>query len=376
MRVTLFIARLGIGGAEAQFSRLAIELAKLGHQVQVVTILSGGRYWDILSKEPDVELTAFFDSSADLPCVKFWHLMLAPWSLKLAISRFKPDVVYSALEVGNLVAALARKILGKGCLVWGIRCVNVVHSSRMALIVKMLAWMSRSPNGAISNSNAALEYYRTLGFKVDKWQVVPNGIDTTYFQPMSVNRQRIRDDWGILSNAILVGSVNRIVPMKNYPMLIEAAAILKEKFSNVFFVFVGKGEVHYVKQLQGMVREYGVEDRIVWAGECEDMPSVYSALDIYCTPSSGEGFSNSLAEAMACGLPCLATDAGDNSFVLGDLFETTPNDNTEVFAQELASLIEQKPKLPFMPARHHIEKKFSIVNMVTKTERIFVSLLS
>ena len=114
----------------------------------------------------------------------------------------------------------------------------------------------------------------------------------------------------------LIGMVARLDPIKDHLTFLNAAARLRANRSNVKFVCVGGGSSIYQDNLCQMVRQLGLEASVTWAGERFDLRKVYNALDLVTLTSLSEGFPNTLAEAMACGVACVATDVGDASRIL------------------------------------------------------------
>ena len=117
----------------------------------------------------------------------------------------------------------------------------------------------------------------------------------------------------MLEDEKLIGRIARLAPDKGYPIFLEAAALLSKERKDVRFVIAGAGPESYRRQLQLLSQELGLAERLIWAGARPDMPAVYNALDILCSSSDSEGFGLTVAEAMACGVPCVATDVGDSA---------------------------------------------------------------
>jgi len=113
----------------------------------------------------------------------------------------------------------------------------------------------------------------------------------------------------------------------------------------------------------------GLHGRLVWAGAREDMPAVYSALDIACSSSWGEGFPNVIGEAMACGVPCVVTDVGDSAWIVGETgFVVSPKDPQELAKslQKTITLVEEN-ELDRGMIRQRIIDNFSLSAFVEKT---------
>ncbi len=112
--------------------------------------------------------------------------------------------------------------------------------------------------------------------------------------------------------------------MKDHVTFLRAAAQIAKGSNALRFVCVGDGPSGYRRELQGRARGLGLTDRFVWAGKRTDMPAVYNALDILCQSSASEGFPNVIAETMACGVPCVATDVGDSARIVGGMGVIVP----------------------------------------------------
>jgi glycosyltransferase involved in cell wall biosynthesis len=104
-----------------------------------------------------------------------------------------------------------------------------------------------------------------------------------------------------------------------------------------------------------------INDCIVWAGYCGDMPAAYSTFDVAVSSSKGEGFPNVVGEAMACGVPCVVTDVGDSSWIVGNAGHSVPSGDPKALADAIEPFIidEQKRKSLGEKARARISEKFS-----------------
>jgi glycosyltransferase involved in cell wall biosynthesis len=161
-------------------------------------------------------------------------------------------------------------------------------------------------DGIVFNSEVALAAHRRYGFRSRLMQLVSNGIDLTAFAPRADLRAAVRQKLELPEDAVVVIAVGRLDPMKNWPGMLAATESLASQ--NVWFIAVGEG----TEQLPP-----GPQRRLL--GCRDDMPALYAAADIFLLASHfGEGTSVALAEAMACGLPVIVTDVGDNGAVAQD----------------------------------------------------------
>src|SRR5262249_59679496 len=119
---------------------------------------------------------------------------------------------------------------------------------------------------------------------------------------------------------LLVGCVARIVPVKDHPTFLRAAALVAARRSGVVFASVGDGPPEYRRGLEQLAAELGLGGRMRWLGVRSDMPAVHSALDVVVLCSAwGEGMPVAIGEAMACGVVPVVSDQSDMPRVVGDL---------------------------------------------------------
>ncbi len=182
-------------------------------------------------------------------------------------------------------------------------------------------------------------------------------------------------NWAWPTPETAVGVVGRLVPVKDHPTFLAAAARLRGEHPQARFVLVGDGPSGYRRSLIDEAARLGLGGQIVWAGERADMARVYNALDLLCLPSASEGFPNVLAEAMACGVPAVTTDVGDARSILGDTGEVVPPREPAALASALAhSLVLSADRRREMgeAARARIVARYAVAAMVARTEAALV----
>jgi glycosyltransferase involved in cell wall biosynthesis len=242
---------------------------------------------------------------------------------------------------------------------------------------RLQRWASHFADLIVSNSEAGREYHVALGFSPQKFIVIQNGTDIEHFRPDTESRNRIRAEWGIADRAVLIGVVARLDPMKDHPTFLKAAAMLSAADHDLRFVCVGGGPQDYVSSLRQLANNYGIADRVIWAGAREDMPAVYNALDIACSSSAfGEGLPNVICEAMACDVPCVVTDVGDSALLVGNTGIVVPPNDPQALAEGLSECLNQmalgQPRNP----RSRIEERFGISQLKNDTEKVLAHLIA
>ena len=179
--------------------------------------------------------------------------------------------------------------------------------------------LARGAQLVVVNSEAGAADALRRGFPRRTLRVVPNGIDTDTFRPEPQAGSAFRRQLGIPTEATLVGRVGRLIPLKGYPDFLRAAALVRSKRPEVRFLCVGDGDMEARRGLHDLQHELELDGCVSWIDAQNDMTKVYNGLDVFVSSSTGvEGFPNVLAEAMACCVPCVATDVGDSAFVVGD----------------------------------------------------------
>ncbi|MGH7194396.1 MAG: glycosyltransferase, partial [Candidatus Saccharimonadales bacterium] len=303
-----------------------------------------------------------------------WEILRFLWRLGCLIKTQRPKILHSYLPVPNLVALLLRLLNPKMKVVWGVRASNVGLAS-YDWSARVVFWLECRLAGfadlIIVNSRAGLEYHIACAYPRSKMCLIQNGIDTDRFAPDPEGGLTLRQEWGVPDKAILVGLVGRLDPMKDHNTFLQAAAALREQDTRWYFVCIGDGPADYTANLIERANALGLAGRLVWTGALDEMAAIYSALDIVSSSSSfGEGFPNVVAEAMACGRPCVVTDVGDSAEIVGELGVVVPPRDPLALAagiQRLEVCLEQEGEALRNAVREHIEKQFRVTALVERT---------
>jgi sugar transferase (PEP-CTERM/EpsH1 system associated) len=155
---------------------------------------------------------------------------------------------------------------------------------------------------------------------------IPNGVDTEKFRPLDCGsvlkarpselRERFRCQLGFPPDTLLIGTVGRLDPVKDFPTLMKGFRQIKDSFSGAKLVIVGDGPVR--SNLSRLGKELGLDSSLIWLGERNDIPELLRSFDIFVQTSIFEGMSNTILEAMASSLPIIATDTGGNPEVVSN----------------------------------------------------------
>ena len=295
-----------------------------------------------------------------------------------ALSTLRPDVLQCWTYHVNLLGVVAGKLAGVPHIVWNIRCSNIEfdHYRRLTQwTVSLGARFSSFVDAIIFNSVAGKNVHRAWGYHNAKTMVIPNGISLDEFKPDYSARSSVRDELGLGRDMILIGLIARYHPMKDHAGFLNAAALLCRREPLVHFLLAGEGVDPNNSELSRLVYEKGLQGRIHLLGRRRDIARLTAALDIATSSSvSGEGFSNALGEAMACGVPCVATDVGDTADIVGDTGVVVPPRSPSALARGLSDMVDlgfQGRNALGQRARQRVEEKFSIPTMVEAYKSLY-----
>ena len=190
----------------------------------------------------------------------------------------------------------------------------------------------------------------------------------------------VRKRFHINREDIVVGTVGRISPEKGFEYLITAIRDVVVEYPQVKVLIAGNGNEEYRRYLLGKINESELSPNILFTGFYGNIPLIMRCLDIYCLPSLSEGFNRSLLEAMACGLPVIATKVGGNIEIVQDGINgllVMPG-NPESLASAVRELVKdvEKSRKMGMEGRRYVEGKFSIKTNVARTEEIYEEVIS
>jgi len=225
----------------------------------------------------------------------------------------------------------------------------------------------------ITVSEETKKYVLRLGADKTKTQVIHNGVDTDLFHPR--NKEESREKLGLPKNRKIVLSVRRLVYKNGLDTLIESIPLTAQNHPDVLFVVAGKGPSR--KLVENRIKELEIGDNVKLAGFVPDtlLPVYYGAADYFILPSaSGEGLPLVLLEAMACGLPVIATAVGGTPEILRHMKNgvLVPPRNPEAMAEALTKLLSEGlgPALG-SEARRIVEDRFSWEENVRQLQEIY-----
>lgn len=361
------ITGLGSGGAERMLARIATIGQAERVSRQVVISLTGEGFFGPALKTAGVELH----------CLGMRGFSLFPlFRLVFLLRHAKPDLVMTWLYHADLMGTLASLMAGCRRVVWNLRCSNMdmaryARTTRWA--VAILAHLSRIPWAIVSNSEAGRRTHTALGYRPRRWCYLPNGFDLEEWRPDSAARLSVRQALGIASDAVVLTLVARVDPMKDHAGFLDAAARVAAADSRVHFLLAGRGAT--AAGLAPYLRAEALDGRVSALGERRDVARLLQASDgLVLSSAFGEGFPNVIGEAMATGLPCIVTDVGDASAIVGDAGWVVPPNTPAALAEAMLAFLALSPQERLelgARCRHRIADNYDIVTVVAAYRRLF-----
>lgn len=335
-RVLFVTSGLATGGAEVVLVDLMSQLEARGCTVSVINLKDRGSQYERISRM-GVDVLQIDHSSV------ISSLMSIAKTIKGAKS-FRPDVIQGWMYHGNLAASLLALVFAMKPY-WSIHhsVVNINFEKKsLQRLISLLKLLSCHPKGIHYCSSTSSKQHELLGFAAKKSFIVPNGVDIQKFTGNRLKGQELRAKLGLEEESIVVGHIARFHPMKDHLNFIEAAGRLTKMTSNVKFLMVGKGVDQKNSTIMQALSSSNLEDHFLLLGERLDIPDLMSTLNVFSTSSAwGEAFPIVLAEAMASGVPCVATDLGDCAWLIGETGIIVPPRDSDALSRAWQTIIQE-----------------------------------
>jgi glycosyltransferase involved in cell wall biosynthesis len=368
LRVVHVITGLGRGGAESTLLQLCSASHGSDWQHTVVSLTDRG--------EVAAALEAAGIPVIDLGMKSPLSMVPATWRLRKILRDLDPDIVQTWMYHADFIGGLASRLAGIRSLVWGIRS-SLTDSRtikrRNRALVRVCARMSGSvPARIVACANAAAETHAQVGYRRDKMIVIQNGIDVARFTDVAAADAEQQSAGGSSGDRPLLGMVARFTPQKDHRNLFGALKILVERGESFQCTLVGNAMDSANDLLVRWIGEFSLDDHVVLMGPRNDLPDIMRALDLHVLSSAVEGFPNVLAEAMACGTPCVSTDTGDAAYIVGDTGWLVPKDDPGALAAAISDALTERRESPQVwqnrraACRTHIQEHFGLQRMIDR----------
>jgi len=372
VRVLHVISSLDVGGAEHALESLLSNIDRSRFHNRVVCMIAPGDVGERISAMGLQVDSLHMRRGRPTPS--------AVWRLARLVQRERPDLVQSWLYHADLLALLASVLARHRRLIWNVRSsdMDMRRYRRLSgLTVAACARFSSFPAAVVVNSQAGRAYHEAIGYRPRRWVLIPNGVDVELFCPDPEARAHVQKELGLGADTLLIGLVARFDPMKDHTTFLAAARLTTKAEARVHFLLAGQGVTPDNPALAAELTD-AFASRVHLLGQRDDIPRLMAALDVLaCSSSFGEGFPNAVAEAMACGVPCVVTDVGDAATIVGETGIVVPRQDPEALAAGLRTLVAmdagERRRLGSL-ARARIEREFCAERMARAYEELYSSL--
>lgn len=363
-RILQIIPTLDRSGAEKQLAMLAAGLPRNEFDVHVCALTRlGPLSADLEAAGVPVTLIG---KSAKLDPFSFLRL-------KRQIAELKPDLVHTWLFAANSYGRAAALAAGVKRIVAGERSVDPWKVWHELAIDR---WLARRTDRIVVNSSGVRDFYVHHGLPAEKFVVIPNGISSP--APSDISRAELLAELELPPAARLIGAVGRLWPQKRLKDLIWAADLLKVIRNDVHVLIIGDGPQR--QRLEKFRDQVRIEDKVHFLGHRSDVPRLMPHFDVLWLGSEYEGMPNVIMEAMAVGVPVVATDISGNRdlVVPGETGFLVPVGGRAAFARETKRILEDADLARRLgeAGRQRVLSQFTVEQMIERHAALYRELLS
>ena len=375
MKILHVIVGLETGGAELMLKRLVQAQAGLSEfRHSVVTLTSVGSVGEEL-RSMGVPVDAL-GMRGPLGAAR------ATVTLSPPIRAVRPDVVQTWMYHSDLIGGIAARIAGVRAVVWGIRTTDITSAGRTATVAVRAICAKLSahvPAAIVCAAEAARRAHVASGYNASRMLVIPNGFDLAQMATEPKDVAALRDAYGFGSDTLVVGSLGRRHAAKDHATFLRAAAAVVRQDARARFLLIGRDVDLRDRELAWLVAATRHPERFAFLGQRRDVPVCLGAMDVFCLHSRNEGFPNVLGEAMAMGVPCVATDVGDAAVLLGDSGEVVPKETPDALAAAILRMLsrtdEQRRRVGEL-GRQRIRQHFTIESAADRFAALYRRLVT
>lgn len=373
MKIVHVITSLDDGGAEHTLYKICKYDKKNQHIV--ISLKGSGKYSPLLKK---LKITVY-----NINMKKNFFLIFKFFLIRKFLINLKPDIVQTWLVHGDFFGGIASRLAGIENVAWNIRYSKLeIGKAKFStiLLTRILAKLSNLiPKLVIVVSKSAYKNCKELGYRHKKLLMIPNGYDLRNHKFKKFHKLNFRKKYNVKKNIPLIGTIARYDPKKDHSNLLKALNIVKLKKIDFECFLVGNNITHKNSVLYDEIKKLKLEKNIKLLGKKNNILEIMKGIDLYIQSSSSEGFPNVIAESMACKTPCVSTNAGDASFIIGKTGWIVPIKNSKLLSHAIEKALNELKsanwKLRCTQARNRIKSKFSIFQMLEAYNKTWIRLI-
>jgi len=353
-----------LGGGERIVLKLASLLPTFGFRASILTFLVHPESAAVTSASCPIYL---------LPLQRTYDLsaLRAAFSLKKFIKEQNVRVVNTFFESSDIWAGFATKMLSKAKLVWSRRDMGILRTGKHRVAYRLMASM---PDAVFAVSELVRQH------SIDVDHIAPERVQTIY-NGLDLDDWKITEKNTSPSSALRIATIGNIRRVKGHDVFIKAAAMVAAHSPEARFCIAGEVlEESYFLELQTMVHDLKLSDRFEFSGGVTNLQEYLADAEIFVLPSRSEGFSNAIIEAMAAGLPVVATDVGGNAEAVQDGISgfIVPPEDATALAKAMIDLLSNPAQARTMglKGRERVAEQFTTDAMMRKIASAYRGLLS
>ena len=337
IKIAHVISGLNMGGAEMMLYRFLAVYDKNQYSPIVISLTDIGPIGEKI-KALGIPL---------YKCNMKKNFFIALFILLKILYKNKVDIIQTWMYHSDLFGGIMGRILNIP-VVWGIHNSTLIKgkSKKTTMyIAKLNAYLSKFvPNKIICCSKVAQEIHEKLGYCSEKIEFIPNGFDGELFKQDKHKCQELRLKLKCKKEDFLIGMFARFDPQKDHYTLIQAAAVFFRKVSDAKLVLCGDGLDFENSILKEWIDQAGISDKVLLLGRRDDIHDMYKILDLFTLSSSfGEAFPLVVGEAMLTKVPCVVTDIGDASMLIGNTGRIIDPNNSIALANSWLEIYKMNP---------------------------------
>jgi len=360
VRVMHLVHTYGVGGMEVGITKLVNALDRTRVTSSICSCCPGDSLKNRLDAEiPLFELNRKPGNDPKL-VVELYRLL----------KRERPHVLHTHRWATLCEGLIAARLAGVPFVVHGEH--GTLETRRHNAFVQRTIWKRVDQVLSVS-SRLAERMAREISYPLDRIKVIRNGVDTNRFRPR--NPAPVRQELGLSPDALVIGAVGRLVPVKDYPTLLRALVRLRDRGIAFQSIIAGTGRLR--DELTALAISLGLSN-VRFLGNRDDIEHLLPAFDVFVLSSSSEGLSNTIQEAMAAGLPVVATRVGGADELVDEPHTglLVPPGDPGAMADAIGSLAEDPGRRNNMgvAARRRAEAVFALDVMIREYERLYLSL--